>query len=292
MQSVVKFSIIFPTHNRSNYILHALESFATLEGLLNVSFELLIVANACTDDTVKLTRDKLVDVHYPWKIIEEEKPGLSNARNAGIKASTGEIIVFLDDDIEFDLNWLIGLDKSFNESNYDIIGGKISLWWKDCVEPNWFTLYERRLLGFNDAGDGLFDGTPGMIFGGNFAFKRSIMTCVDGFDSSFGRVGEKKGAGEEADFVTRSILSGFKLGFSSHFEVKHLVTPDRITLNSLTKFSIGAGRAHGALGSRNNRAKVKKYIKLVFRFVKNVFHSPRHAILVLFNNLAEVKLLG
>ena len=271
MSSVARYSIVFPTHNRTKHICHALNSFLKLDKISDYNFELIVVANACTDSTVSDVTDILKNVDFSWKVIEEDKLGLSHARNTGVLTSVGEIIVFLDDDIEFDQNWLIGLDKSFNESDFDIIGGKISLWWKDCVEPDWFTAYERRLLGHNDHGDKIFQATPSMIFGGNFAFKRQVWQKIGEFKASFGRVGNNKGAGEEADFVMRAVDFGVSIGFSPEFEIRHLVTEDRLSFSTLIKFSIGAGRAKSQIN--NNKGywvKLKKFLRSILTFFKKI----------------------
>ncbi len=291
MQSAPKFSIIFPTHNRCNYILHALNSFLRLKGLDKVSFELIIVANACVDDTVIKVRSKLKETSWDWKVVEESIAGLSQARNSGINSSSGEIIVFLDDDIEFDSNWLIGLSRSFLQGNFDIVGGKISLWWNGCEEPDWFTDYERRLLGYNDHGEGLIKAKSNMIFGGNFAFKRSLLDVVSGFNSTFGRVGKSKGAGEEADFINRAVNSGFLLGYSSLFEVKHLVTFDRLSLKALINFSRGAGKAKSKMVNYSRFQKSKKLLKYIYQFVKEGIKNPRHAFILINARLSELEIL-
>lgn len=282
------YSVIVPTHNRESILCEMLDSFKNLENLSGINFELIIIANACIDNTVSKAFEILEKTSISFKIVEEEIAGLSVARNRGIAESSGDIIVYLDDDIQLDKNWLIGLNNSFLKSDFDIIGGKIDLWWRGCSEPSWFTIYERRLLGFNDHGDEICAALPSMIFGGNFAFKKSVLGKTSGFDKKFGRVENSKGAGEEGDFVTRAASNHFKIGYSPFFSVQHLVSPERIKYSALKEFSIGAGRARALIKNRSILERIYFLIKVPFRLFKVLRETNlNHARLLLWSRLAE-----
>lgn len=286
------YSVIIPTHNREEILKEVLTSFKKMEGLLEIDFELIIIANACIDETVSTALDLLANVTFKHKVIVEETAGLSVARNRGITESEGDVIVFLDDDVKMNKLWLVGLDKSFKNSDFDIIGGKISLWWKDCFEPSWFTTYERRLLGFNDHGDQLCRATPSMVFGGNFAFKKEVLDSVGGFDTKFGRVAGSKGAGEESDFVTRATKQAFSVGYSPWFEINHLVTSDKIKYDSIKELAIGAGKARNIIKKRTFFKKLLFIVKLpvrIFRVHKK--NNKTHAKVIFWDRMAESGIL-
>jgi len=84
-----KFSVIIPVFNREKFISRAIES------VLNQSFrnfEIIVVDDGSTDNTPYIIKQ------YPIKIITQKNKGVSAARNTGIKASSGNIIAFLDSD--------------------------------------------------------------------------------------------------------------------------------------------------------------------------------------------------
>jgi len=87
-------SIIMPTHNRSVFLLEAVDS------VLNQSYtnwELIIIADACTDNTNELIKPYLQDNRVSFKETEENLGG-AGARNLGLDMAKGEYISFLDDD--------------------------------------------------------------------------------------------------------------------------------------------------------------------------------------------------
>ena len=107
----MKFSIIIPAYNAYGHILRALNS------IVEQSFddhELIVVADACEDDTAKLAEC------YGAKVIETDYHNVGLARNAGLEAASGEYILFMDDDDwflhEFVLEQLVA-----ELGNYDIV---------------------------------------------------------------------------------------------------------------------------------------------------------------------------
>ena len=88
-ESAPLISVIIPAHNEERYIAATLQA---LKAQTWTSFEVIVVANACTDETVAVARnhcDKLV--HLPER-------GLSRARNLGARLARGKLLLFLDAD--------------------------------------------------------------------------------------------------------------------------------------------------------------------------------------------------
>lgn len=83
------FSVIIPAHNSQAYIRKGLESIRQQRF---TDYELIIVCDACTDDT------ELVAKAYTEKVIVTEYGLDGMARNAGIDAAEGQYILFMDDD--------------------------------------------------------------------------------------------------------------------------------------------------------------------------------------------------
>lgn len=88
-------SVIVTTHNRANLLREALGSIYAQEGVgEQFDMEVIVVDDASTDNTAEVVCE------YPEAryVRLQTNRRLSGARNAGIKASTGKYIAFLDDD--------------------------------------------------------------------------------------------------------------------------------------------------------------------------------------------------
>ena len=83
------FSVIVPAHNSEGFVEKCLQS---IRGQTFTDYELIVVCDACTDNTVAVAD------WYADKVIETEHGRDGLARNAGIDAAEGEWILFLDDD--------------------------------------------------------------------------------------------------------------------------------------------------------------------------------------------------
>ncbi len=86
------FSIIIPAHNEEGYIRETLHS---INSSTYQNFEVLVVANGCTDKTEEIVR-KRADERV--KLFSLAEANVSKARNFGADLAQGEILLFLDAD--------------------------------------------------------------------------------------------------------------------------------------------------------------------------------------------------
>ena len=86
-----KVSIVIPTYNRSNHLVHAIES-ALAQTFRN--HEIIVVDDGSTDGTV----EKLKPFGGMIRYARQCNRGASSARNLGLELSRGEWIAFLDSD--------------------------------------------------------------------------------------------------------------------------------------------------------------------------------------------------
>src|SRR5262249_59818429 len=71
--------------------------------------ELLVVDNASSGDGTQRVVAGIPGVRY----LREPRPGLAIARNTGVRATTGALVAFTDDDVVVDPNWLSHLARPF-----------------------------------------------------------------------------------------------------------------------------------------------------------------------------------
>ncbi|MFH0988337.1 MAG: glycosyltransferase [Parcubacteria group bacterium] len=98
----MKLTICICTHNRIDFLRRCLESIKTClhatarEKMADIA--LLVVANSCTDGSVKFLQKYLPDFPCAARYVEEGRTGLSIARNRGITEANSEYIAYFDDD--------------------------------------------------------------------------------------------------------------------------------------------------------------------------------------------------
>ena len=83
------FSVIIPAHNCAAWMRKGLD---TIRAQSFKDYELIIVCDACTDNTAEIARE------YTDRVIEVENNGSGPTRNVGLEASRGEWLLWMDDD--------------------------------------------------------------------------------------------------------------------------------------------------------------------------------------------------
>ncbi len=96
----------------------ALKALLSQSGLRE-AMEVLVVDNGSTDNTAEIVRQ------FPVTLLRETRPGVSAARNAGLRAARGEIIACLDADTLPTRRWLAELVRPFDDPAVTLVGGGI-----------------------------------------------------------------------------------------------------------------------------------------------------------------------
>jgi glycosyltransferase involved in cell wall biosynthesis len=98
----MKISVIIPTYNEVNILNECLQS---LSKQTFKDFEILIVDDGSTDGTSE-----------KFKVIKQNHLGAGAARNLGVKHTKGDILVFVDADMTFDVNFLEKLTEPIRKN--------------------------------------------------------------------------------------------------------------------------------------------------------------------------------
>lgn len=90
-----------------------------LDSILNITlknFEVIVVDNCSTDDSIKFIKQKYKTKNDKLKIVKlNQNYGPAKARNEGVKHSSGKFLCFLDNDTQVDINWVNEALKLFNK---------------------------------------------------------------------------------------------------------------------------------------------------------------------------------
>jgi GT2 family glycosyltransferase len=219
-------SVVICTFNGSRTIRECLSS---LTGLDYPNYEVIIVNDGSTDGTGDVV------AKFPYRAITQPNSGLSMARNVGLRASTGEIVAYIDDDTAVDRHWLHFLALAFLQSSHAAIGGP------NLPPQDGFTAAAVARAPGNPCHVMLSDDVAEHIPGCNMAFRRDKLVEIGGFDPQF-RI-----AGDDVDICWRLQQAGETIGFAPAAVVWHR---RRNSVREFWRQQVGYGKAESLLAAK------------------------------------------
>ncbi len=214
----------------------------------DVEWELVVVNNACTDNT-----DEIVVKHagsLPIRLIHESTPGKSHAANRAVAESRGELILWTDDDVLVDPDWLasyVSAAKKFPD--FAFYGGSIDPWF-EITPPSWIMNHidflggvyavRRADAGFKSLGPGEW------AWGANMAIRRSVHLQYP-FDVRIGPCGLDQVRGEEVLLQQKLVDAGYRGAMVGGARVRHYIPAERLCRKYVGGWFRGDGRSSARL---------------------------------------------
>lgn len=242
-------SIITCTYNPNPKIFErVLRSIESLDfGSLQVEY--VIVDNNSTPPVSEMPIVQSFLERNPWaRVIVEKEQGLSFARIAGTKATSGRIIVFVDDDNEIDSCYLKEVMNLF--SNYPFVGvwgsGHISVEFPESaplwIEKEMKPFYLERKRHRTEYTTVVEMSCPAYPVGGGMALKREIMEHYAFLvkKHNFKTTDRKAGSGAswgDTQINWLSIKNGYAVGVSPNLKFQHLISKKRASLEYILRLS-------------------------------------------------------
>ena len=221
-------SVVVCTRERAGTLRACLEDLA---GLTYPGLEVVVVDNAPRSSATREVVEELAGRDPRFRYVLQARPGLSTARNTGLRAATGDVVAFTDDDVRVDPWWIHGLVRGFArrpdvacvtglaaaasldsplEAYFD---GRVS--WAAVRPPHVYDLGAGRGAG------ALYPFSAGIFgTGANFAVRRSVMLELGAFDETLGAGAPTRG-GEDLDAFVKVVLGGYALAFEPSAVVWH-----------------------------------------------------------------------
>ncbi|PIY80790.1 MAG: hypothetical protein COY80_01025 [Candidatus Pacebacteria bacterium CG_4_10_14_0_8_um_filter_42_14] len=117
-------SVVIPAFNEEDWI------SSPIEGLLRQTLlpsEVIIVDNNSSDKTTEIVmeyKEAFEKKGVVYRVLQELKPGVANARNCGWFAAGQPIIASTDADTILPDNWIESIERCFEKTGADAIAGK------------------------------------------------------------------------------------------------------------------------------------------------------------------------
>lgn len=223
-------SVIIPTCGRPELLLECVASV-----LRNnfTNFEVLIIdQDPARNLQVELSRRFPGDSRIIYLFLDTA--GASKARNVGIKHARGELIAFVDDDLEVAPDWLRAYVDAFTsiQPPPGVVGGRVDPLWLS-PRPDWFPEEKEYLLGLYDKGNELMPMIKGDLpFTANCAAQRRIIDEVGSLDERIGFSYARKNcmlAGEDSLFAIKIQQANYSIYYQPRARACHKIAKNKLT---------------------------------------------------------------
>lgn len=154
-------------------------------------------------------------------------PGLSDARNTGLKAATQPVTAFLDDDAEARSGWLAALTEPYENSEVAATGGDVRPLWP-AARPDWLPPEYDWVVGCSYVGLPTESAAVRNPIGANMSFRTQAAIDAGGFSGGIGRVGSVPRGCEETELAIRvTARDNTTVLYVPDAAVDHHVGPER-----------------------------------------------------------------
>ncbi len=242
----MKLTVAICTWNRAALLDQTLDAMTRLRVPAGAEWELLVVNNNCTDATDEVLA-KYVK-RLPLTCCNEPRPGLSHARNHAVGVASGDYLLWTDDDVLVDEDWLGAYHRAFLRwPEAAVFGGPVQPWFAG-TPPRWLRQVFPRVAAAYAAVDfgaaPLLFGEESLPFGANLAVRMAEQKRHP-FNPRLGVAPGRRMGGEETVVVQAILREGASGLYVPDARVRHYIPVERQTLRYLRDFYYGVGQFDG-----------------------------------------------
>ena len=241
------FSIVICTFNGAAQIEAVLTALAGLNGA--DGFEIVVVDNCSTDGVAAIASAVWSEVGRPaidFRVISETTQGLSAARRAGVRAATGDIVVFCDDDNLLGPDYLEVAASLLADPTIGATGGPNTPLTDGDMPPLFYSYAALAAVG----AQALASGDVDQLWGAGLVVRRKLLLELydtPGFPLLIGRQGSALTCGEDLEICLCVGLLGYRLRYDERLLLRHMVPAERITAAYIRGLTEGFKAAHPVL---------------------------------------------
>ncbi|NNC95218.1 MAG: glycosyltransferase family 2 protein [Chitinophagales bacterium] len=212
------FSFVIISFNRPQETIEVVQNILEIENVDGFSKEILVINNgseksygsfeAYLDNLNHEDRQKVIYIDHP------ENTGVAGGRNIGIKKATGNYLFFIDDDAEFEENFVLPFTlekfKEYEKDNVKLIGFVVKNYYDGSLDLPVKDKSKAREKEFLN----------NLFWGGAHVIKKEVFDDVGLYTDEFFY------GMEEYDLAYKTLDAGYRILFTSSINVLHKVSPE------------------------------------------------------------------
>jgi len=239
----LKITIGIATWNRCDLLRQTLEAMTNLRIPADVTWEILVCDNNSTDQTKQIVEEMMN--RLPVRYLFETTQGKSHALNHIINQATGDWIIYTDDDVLVEPDWIEAHCKAVARyPDATIFGGQVLPWLQKPARGQAAYLLKtfpwvNAVLTF-DKDTPIINKGGHMPYGNNMAVRTDVLR-EQHFDDTSTMKGSQRGA-EDTELVERLLQLGHQGWLISDSKLNHYIPPNRVGFKWWCKWHIGAGQ--------------------------------------------------
>ena len=230
--------------------------FARLAPVVAPGTEVLVVNNGPRADHRALcigAASAFAGTGIRWEVLQEDRAGVSWARNRVLEHARTDVVTYLDDDASpVDSGWQSSMLRVLaDRADVAMVTGPVLMvppWGPGGYPPRWRSARTDGLLscGGEDQATGYCH--PTAVYGGNVAYRRDVIGNLR-FDTELGwRRGQRRAlAGEETLLNMQLAATGVRAWFEATAPVHHFVALERMSVGWMLRRAFALGQTQGQL---------------------------------------------
>jgi glycosyltransferase involved in cell wall biosynthesis len=270
-------SVIICCYNSALKLESTLTHLALQDSAPNIPFEIILVNNNSTDNTVEIAKKKWKSIQEPFPlfVIDECKPGLNNARLKGIEKAKYEYIILCDDDNSLCSKYISTVTSIFEKKNDVVMIGGVGEAVLQIVAPSWFS--EVKGFGYAVGNEARVTGYTDSVYGAGMAIRKSVFKYLQNENVKFiltDRIGKTLSSGGDTELCTLINCSKGKIWFDESLTFKHCLEEHRINWLYYLKLRASFGIANAYLNLYLDEYTQTNSITVFINFAKFVIRYP------------------